>query len=1580
MNEEDKNNSQNLHTWIDPELEVRIVALVLGEASDFERGELERIIAEKPELIAFQRRIEEVHGILCHEKEEDNATSPSGSDWKLSGDKRSQLEAVFSGKAEVVSDETSETNTVIPIQKTRKPRSWNEIAKLVAAVAILIGVGAILPVTYLSMNESSRMAAGFENTDHFYFDFDANAPAPAVQWADADTNFAGRTSRATDGGETTFALNDSERTWDFKSDNGRLGDRVDSLETRLSVAGSEVEVEVGSRFGETEVKTERLAVKSRMDGESDLRRESFEAVDREKDSTLFESRVQVNPVAQGMVALDGAVISNSGEMTASNGAGAGGRIETGDIATLSVDTNGVALNDPIAATNGDITVSSGATIDASGKTGGGSVSVSGGFTGSDAVDGKAPASFFAKEAVPGQSGSRDDGYAQLGHGGRGMEVNESKVPDVAALYGDFDNDSETRVNNPGTNKPVEGNAHLLFARPEMEVADSGADNSKSFRFLAEESKQAQPQEPSAPEPEAPKRALSLLSRNEPVASKRDFEGEEDKNANSNGVMDFGTVSNFRSMETKPVAKAELMKKEPAKLAEAGTLNELQRLNEAAPPSGGNGEQNLFRSGAAETPPADHYAYFGAGSQDKSAPRSGEERELKQRQLAPMQKFIDESLIPADEAENTARISGLSDQLAQEYYEVARDQTRATFMSKIAEGWEMPVPVGADPLGKSDVAMTESPTVAGAADELKSHGNVYSLGIDNGGTVRAAGETRTRGTVMVDDLSRKADYTQIGHGGYDSDGTNVELSATDGTVSFERQSERARGGAGLDSDGEVTEWSERSLKESEESTSLATLGQVIAGKPVRQVSPKSSSDMPVDAIVAGEPLQEGNDTFSRQYPGGANNLRGFDYRDSNNSDSPDVLSSLDVTDSDFINGGDVRFDGATTWGTQPDATTGVSKDLFDLVPRVVGGGSVSGQQKGFDNEEEYLRPQINIVKENVEFQAGDGRNARFAKIGHGGTSLGWDQNTDSGLDSNNQEGIEPIQLGRTRELSGAANDRSSTSVARLAPVYGNINTLSGIDSDGDERAATDGTKALEGMQWLNSTPYRKTDPVYLPGLEFGTTDVVPRFEDTTNQSWFGRTQGNRPEMNFGFDANSDSVNPEFALPIVPPPANLDELTAADEAFSTFSLNVSDVSFKLAKSALEKGEWPEADKIRIEEFVNAFDYGDPLPSLDDKVACRVEQSIHPFIQQRNLVRVAMRTGAAGRAADTPLRLTFLLDNSGSMERPDRKETVNRAFSQLASQLQPADQVTVIRFARQPHLLADRVTGDKSADLVAAVRDMPSEGGTNLEAAIDLAFEKAKEQQVEGAQNRIVLLTDGAANLGNAKPEILAKRIHEMREAGIAFDAAGIVADGLNDDILEALTRKGDGRYYLLDNPDDADAGFAKQIAGALRPSAGNVKVQVEFNPDRVGRYKLLGFEKHRLNKEDFRNDAVDAAELAAEEAGVAVYQVETLPEGQGDIGSVSVRFRDFNSDRMVEKLWPIAYDANAPRPDQADASMRIATAASMFAAKLKGGPLGDTVELAEVAKLLEGLPKALAETERVGELRAMVQKAQELTADQ
>ena len=438
-------------------------------------------------------------------------------------------------------------------------------------------------------------------------------------------------------------------------------------------------------------------------------------------------------------------------------------------------------------------------------------------------------------------------------------------------------------------------------------------------------------------------------------------------------------------------------------------------------------------------------------------------------------------------------------------------------------------------------------------------------------------------------------------------------------------------------------------------------------------------------------------------------------------------------------------------------------------------------------------------------------------------------------------------------------------------------------------------------------------------------------------------------------------------------------ASEEPFSTFSLHVSDVSFQQTRNELAAGRLPEPASVRTEDFVNAFDYGDPRPRPAERVGCRIEQCAHPFRPSRNLVRIAIATAATGRNQQQPLHLTLLLDVSGSMEREDRRASLLEAIRVLGGHLGPHDRVTLIGFSRQARLLAEGLSGAQAEELLRIVRATPSEGGTNLEDALDLAAAKAAEHFDPQAMNRIVLLTDGAANLGDARPEELARRVVALRQRGIAFDACGIGSEELNDELLEEVTRKGDGRYYVLNQPADAGPKFARQLAGALRPAAKNVKVQVVFNPERVGRYRLLGFQKHRLKKEDFRNDKVDAAELAAAEAGVAVYEVEVKPEGEGPLGEVFTRFRDLAADRMLERSWSIQHSAAAPRFEESPVSMQLAGSAALLAETLRGGPDAALVDLEVLARCAQRARVAMPGSERAGEFETMVRQVRRLAAE-
>ncbi|MEO5716936.1 MAG: von Willebrand factor type A domain-containing protein, partial [Luteolibacter sp.] len=283
-------------------------------------------------------------------------------------------------------------------------------------------------------------------------------------------------------------------------------------------------------------------------------------------------------------------------------------------------------------------------------------------------------------------------------------------------------------------------------------------------------------------------------------------------------------------------------------------------------------------------------------------------------------------------------------------------------------------------------------------------------------------------------------------------------------------------------------------------------------------------------------------------------------------------------------------------------------------------------------------------------------------------------------------------------------------------------------------------------------------------------------------------------------------------VITPLESIEEIAASEEAYSTFSLNISDASFQIAKAALEKGERPDPTGIKVEQFYNAVDYGDPAPASNEPVAATIEQAAHPIIPGRNLVRVSLKTAATGRGAAQPLRLTLLVDQSGSMVREDRRTAMTNALKQLGGLLTPNDHITVVGFSRESHLLADNWTGDKAGQLGDLINQTASEGGTNLEQAINLGEQMAARPHAAGEQNRIVLFTDGAANLGNANPERLAERVKSLRQKGIAFDIAGIGADGVNDRLLSELARNGNGRYYVVG--DSKNESFARQLAGAFR----------------------------------------------------------------------------------------------------------------------------------------------------------------------
>jgi len=438
----------------------------------------------------------------------------------------------------------------------------------------------------------------------------------------------------------------------------------------------------------------------------------------------------------------------------------------------------------------------------------------------------------------------------------------------------------------------------------------------------------------------------------------------------------------------------------------------------------------------------------------------------------------------------------------------------------------------------------------------------------------------------------------------------------------------------------------------------------------------------------------------------------------------------------------------------------------------------------------------------------------------------------------------------------------------------------------------------------------------------------------------------------------------------------EIKTSEQAFSTFSLNVSDVSFRLAAASLDKGVMPEAGSIRSEEFINAFDYRDPEPAAGVKVSFAWERSEYPFGHHRDLLRFSLKTAAQGRQGGRPLNIVLLLDKSGSMERADRVEITRQALASLAGQLQSQDTLSVVVFARTARLWADGVAGDQAAATLKKLGDVTPEGGTNLEEAMRLAYETALRHYRAEGDNRVVLLTDGAANLGEADPDALKKKVEANRKQGIAFDCFGIGWEGYNDEMLATLSRGGGGRYGFINTPEEAATDFAGQLAGALRVAAMDVKAQVEFDPNRVISFRQIGYAKDQLTKEQFRANSVKAAQLGSAESGNALYVVEVNPTGDAPLCTVRVRYRLPGANGYREQEWTVPYTGAAVALDKSSPAMRLAATACAFSEWLAQSPYAGDVTLDELLANLNGVPEAFGADARPKRLETMIREAKSI----
>jgi len=335
------------------------------------------------------------------------------------------------------------------------------------------------------------------------------------------------------------------------------------------------------------------------------------------------------------------------------------------------------------------------------------------------------------------------------------------------------------------------------------------------------------------------------------------------------------------------------------------------------------------------------------------------------------------------------------------------------------------------------------------------------------------------------------------------------------------------------------------------------------------------------------------------------------------------------------------------------------------------------------------------------------------------------------------------------------------------------------------------------------------------------------------------------------------------------------TATDQPLSTFSIDVDRASYSNVRRFLNQGMMPEPDAVRVEEMINYFDYQYKAPEGKDPVAIYTDMAICPWNTKHQLVRVALKSKQVDTRNLPAANLVFLIDVSGSMSGENRLPLVKRAFAVLTEQLRPEDRVAIVVYAGAAGVVLPATSGSDKKKILAALEQLEAGGSTAGGEGIKLAYNIAGELHSKNSNTRVILATDGDFNVGVSSDGELTRMIEKEREKGISLSVLGFGMGNYKDNKLELLADKGNGNYAYIDNFEEARRTFVTEFGGTLFTVAKDVKLQVEFNPQFVQSYRLVGYENRLLANEDFNNDKKDAGDMGVGHTVTALYEI--IPSG-------------------------------------------------------------------------------------------------------
>lgn len=355
--------------------------------------------------------------------------------------------------------------------------------------------------------------------------------------------------------------------------------------------------------------------------------------------------------------------------------------------------------------------------------------------------------------------------------------------------------------------------------------------------------------------------------------------------------------------------------------------------------------------------------------------------------------------------------------------------------------------------------------------------------------------------------------------------------------------------------------------------------------------------------------------------------------------------------------------------------------------------------------------------------------------------------------------------------------------------------------------------------------------------------------------------------------------------------------SDQSVSTFSTDVDTASFTLARNYINHRQMPPKNIIRVEEFINYFNYDYPAPE-EDVFAIHTEIAPSPYGKGLHLLRVGIKGKEIRADERKAANIVFLVDVSGSMNSNNRLSLVKQTLVYVLDNLREDDKVGIVSYNTRARIVSLPKYVAEKQKMKEAIKSLHAGGSTNIEAGLLQAYDLASSHFDEERINRVILCTDGVANTGSRNPDELLVKIKEFREKGITLTAAGFGMGNYNDVLMETLVDKGDGNYGYVDTLNEAKKLFGTQLTGTLQVIAKDAKIQLSFNPNTVNKFRLLGYENRMLKEEDFRNNKVDAGEVGAGHMVTALYELELDEEIPELIGTVHIRYKDVEKDKFSE----------------------------------------------------------------------------------